>query len=254
MTRRLTAWSSLSRRCRQASSPRFASCSVEATMSVNSTVASTRSDATRASGSARNRSISANTGVVSPKNRSDSEPGSSTKRALGIKLCRRAVRFDVPVLVVATVQHQRRCPHAAQKGLDVGLRRPTPLGGRFWVRRPSGASHHRCSTGSWATRGLSARKLAAWPACGRPPCAVLSSSRASPDTTSGDEKGPVNAPSQEQLPREPARLHSSTGSTKLTRSDPVASITARESAAPDSILLDGSMVGNGSDAPVPRMS
>ena len=99
-------------------------------MSANSTVDNTRSWPTPTSGSARNRSICASTGAVSPKKGSVSEPGSSTNRADGIWLA--AARL----LRCHAVWLSRRCT------TNVGTR-ILDSNGPTSIRAPTRSTHGR---------------------------------------------------------------------------------------------------------------
>ena len=108
-------------------------------MSVNSTVDNTRSWPTPTSGSARNRSICASTGAVSPRKGSVSEPGRSTNRADGIWLAAARLTSMSTRAVVAAMHHQRRNPDTGQQRSDIHTRTPleVPTGGFRAQQQPT---------------------------------------------------------------------------------------------------------------------
>src|SRR6516165_7285178 len=112
---------------RQASSPPAASCSVDATMSVNSTVASTRSWVARASGSRRTVRSRPGPERSRPKKKGGLAAGQLDESCRGDLGCRRAPLLDVNRAALAAVEYQGRRLYSWQHGFHVDVSRKLEL-------------------------------------------------------------------------------------------------------------------------------
>ena len=153
-TARSTASSCSSRMRRHASSPIAASCSVDATMSVNSTVAKGRSSMTSVSLLVEEpldlredgRGVAEEDVGLAARKLDEAGTGNAARR--------RPTRLDVPAAVLASMQHERGRPHGGQRPTPRRSAPPT----RFvravasgLLSRRRARPHHCRRTGSCAT-------------------------------------------------------------------------------------------------------